>query len=127
MRNRARLGAVACAGLFLLTGTAGAARTAPARTPQALRVPRQPAECCAATGANVPKVGGDYGDQDFSALTQVTAANVHALAGAWLDHLPGGSAADSQESTPVAVGGDLYLKTFEGDVDAVNGATGRVL
>jgi PQQ-dependent dehydrogenase (methanol/ethanol family) len=121
MGNKARFSAIVCAGVLLLAGTVAAAQPTPAR------VLRQPAECCGATGADVPKIGGDYGDQDFSSLTQITAANVHSLAGAWLDHLAGGAAADSQESTPVAVGGVLFLQTFEGNVVAVNGRTGQVL
>ena len=100
---------------------------AKARTGGADRVPPQPGECCGPTADNVPKVGGDYGDQDYSSLSQLTPRNVHALAGAWLDHLEGSTTASSQESTPVAVGGNLYLQTGQGDVFAVNGATGHVI
>ena len=89
-------------------------------------VPKQPGECCAATGADVPKVGGDYGDQDYSSLTGIGTGNVSRLAGAWLDHLENGADTQDQESTPVAVGGVLYVQTGQGDVFAVNGATGKV-
>jgi PQQ-dependent dehydrogenase (methanol/ethanol family) len=119
MRSEARIIAIAGAGVLLLGGPVLAARSGP--VPQ---VPKQPAECCAATGADVPKVGGDYGDQDFSSLTRITVRNVHRLAGAWLDHLGG---ARTQESTPVVAGGDLYLQTKAGDIFSVDGATGRVL
>jgi PQQ-dependent dehydrogenase (methanol/ethanol family) len=90
-------------------------------------VPAQPGECCGPTGNDVPKVGGDYGDQDYSSLSQVTPRNVHALAGAWLDHLEISATGAAQESTPVAVGGILYLQTGQGDIFAVNGATGHVI
>jgi PQQ-dependent dehydrogenase (methanol/ethanol family) len=95
-------------------------------SPAPAAVPKQPAECCAATGADVPKVGGDFGDQDYSSLDQITTGNVGRLAGAWLDHLENGAAATRQEATPVAVGGVLYVQTGQGDVFAVNGATGKV-
>src|ERR1700689_5402585 len=71
--------------------------------------------------------GEEYGDQDYSALAQITPANVHSLAGAWVDHLDGGVPDAGQESTPVAVGGRLYVQTSQGDVFAVDGATGHVI
>jgi PQQ-dependent dehydrogenase (methanol/ethanol family) len=67
------------------------------------------------------------GDQGYSTLAQITRGNVHSLAGAWLDHLEGGATTEGQESTPVAVGGRLYAQTSQGDVFAVNGATGAVI
>jgi PQQ-dependent dehydrogenase (methanol/ethanol family) len=145
MRIQTRFTAIAAAVTLLASGATWAASPAPAapaapavRPGLAARaavtgrlvpagVPRQPAECCGATGADVPKVGGDLGDQDYSSLDQITAGNVTSLAGAWLDHLPGGPVAARQESTPVAVGGVLYLQTSDGDVFAVNGATGDVI
>jgi PQQ-dependent dehydrogenase (methanol/ethanol family) len=89
--------------------------------------PGQPAECCAPTGVNVPKVGGDFGDQDYSSLTQIKPGNVRNLAGAWVDHLEGWATKGAQESTPVAVGGVLYMQTGRGDVFAVNGVTGKII
>jgi PQQ-dependent dehydrogenase (methanol/ethanol family) len=71
--------------------------------------------------------GEEYGDQDYSSLAQITPGNVHSLAGAWLDHLDGGVANAGQESTPVAVGGRLYVQTSQGDVFALDGATGHVI
>jgi PQQ-dependent dehydrogenase (methanol/ethanol family) len=108
----------------MASGTAGSP-VAAGRTGGVRAVPQQPGECCAATAANVPKVGGDYGDQDTSSLTQITPGNVHNLAGAWVDHLAGVANAH-QEGTPVAVGGMLYLQTSQGNIFAVNGATGKV-
>lgn len=71
--------------------------------------------------------GGGYGDQDYSSLTQITPGNVRSLSGAWLDHLEGGATSAAQESTPVAVGGRLYVQTSQGDVFAIDGATGHVI
>ena len=62
-----------------------------------------------------------------SALTQITPKNVIRLRGAWLDHLEGGAADRAQEGTPVAAGGRLYVQTAQGDVFALNGATGKVI
>jgi PQQ-dependent dehydrogenase (methanol/ethanol family) len=63
----------------------------------------------------------------YSPLTQITPKNVTKLGGAWLDHLEGGATNRTQEGTPVAVGGRLYVQTNQGDVFAVNGATGQVI
>jgi PQQ-dependent dehydrogenase (methanol/ethanol family) len=119
---RARTRAIVIAAILL----AGLGVVPALASPAPAGVPRQPGECCAATGADMPKVGGDYGDQDYSSLDQITTGNVGRLGGAWLDHLENGSAAARQEATPVAVGGVLYVQTGQGDVFAVNGATGKV-
>src|SRR5579862_6354521 len=73
-RNRARENASAALGGAVVLATAALAcvgtvpsaralTTAPSSS--AAATPRQPGECCWATGANVAKVGGDYGDQDY--------------------------------------------------------------
>ena len=62
-----------------------------------------------------------------AAAAPITPGNVGSLAGAWLDHLDGGVANAGQESTPVAVDGRLYVQTSQGDVFALDGATGRVI
>ena len=132
-RVRVRIGATAIAlalaaaipaGQALAAGTAES-QLAAVRTGSAHVLPHQPGQCGAATAANEPKVGGDYGDQEFSSLAQITPGNVHNLAGAWVDHLPGVTNAH-QEGTPVAVGGTLYLQTSQGNIFAVNGATGKI-
>jgi PQQ-dependent dehydrogenase (methanol/ethanol family) len=93
----------------------------------AASVPPQPSDCCGPSGSDEPKVGGDYGDQDYSSLAAITPANVHDLSGAFFDHLEGGATPLFQESTPVAVDGKLYVQTTQGDVFAVDGARGRVI
>lgn len=103
-------------------GASGARLTAPDSS-----VPPQPSQCCAPTTGNVPKVAGDYGDQDYSALSTITPGNIRFLRGAWVDKLDNTPVATGQESTPVAVDGNLYVQTGQGDIFAVNGATGKVL
>ncbi|HEX9065644.1 MAG TPA: PQQ-binding-like beta-propeller repeat protein [Streptosporangiaceae bacterium] len=87
----------------------------------------QPAGCCSATAADSPKLGGDYGDQDFSSLTQIGTGTIGRLRGSWLHHFTEAASDPAQESTAAAVGGDLYVQTSQGQVVALNGATGKVL
>ena len=81
----------------------------------------------AAGGRPAGRPAASAGGQGYSPLKQITPGNVHSLAGAWVDHLEGGAATTAQESTPVAVGGTLYVQTGQGDVFAVNGVTGQVV
>ncbi len=67
------------------------------------------------------------GPQSYSPLAKVTQRNVPELRGAWLLHLENGSATRAQEATPVAVGGRLYVQSAQGDVFAIDGATGKVI
>ena len=130
VRAAAAVAAIAVAWAAPAAGAlaAGAGRhQADGRAGRAGGVPRQPGECCAATAADVPKLGGDYGDQDYSSLAQITPANVRYLRGAWEDSLDDTASDSAQESTPVAVGGDLYVQTGQGDIFAINGVTGRVI
>lgn len=60
-------------------------------------------------------------------LTRITPKNVAKLRGTWLDHLEGGASDRAQEGTPVAASGRLYVQTAQGDVFALNGATGQVI
>jgi PQQ-dependent dehydrogenase (methanol/ethanol family) len=103
---------LACAVSAAVTLTAG---TASSQSVAAAQSAARTGACCIAA------------EQDYSSLAQITPADLHSLAGAWLDHLEGGSRSADQESTPVAVGGRLYVQTMQGDVFAVNGATGQVI
>ncbi len=67
------------------------------------------------------------GPQSYSPLAKLTPRNVHELRGGWLLHLENGSATRAQEATPVAVGGRLYVQSAQGDVFAIDGATGKVI
>jgi PQQ-dependent dehydrogenase (methanol/ethanol family) len=86
-----------------------------------------PAALALGAGAASPRSAVRTPGAGYSSLTQITPGNVHSLAGAWLDHLEGGATGAAQESTPVAVGGRLYVQTSQGDVFAVDGATGGVI
>ncbi|MFT3819951.1 MAG: PQQ-binding-like beta-propeller repeat protein [Rubrivivax sp.] len=79
--------------------------------------------CCTAGDKDFPKVGGNLGNQNYSALKQINRSNVKSLGAAWLNHVDLGTASGSQ-STPVAVGGVIYLETGAGWVIAVDGKTG---
>jgi glucose dehydrogenase len=114
MTHRIVVGAVALACAVAAAVTLTASTASPQSVAAAQSAARTGA-CCIAT------------EQDYSSLAQITPADVHSLAGAWLDHLEGGSTSADQESTPVAVGGRLYVQTSQGDVFAVNGATGQVI
>jgi PQQ-dependent dehydrogenase (methanol/ethanol family) len=89
--------------------------------------PAMAQSCCAPTAADSPKVGGNYGNQNYSSLAQITPRNIRRLGAAWETHLEGGSTTDFQQSTVVAVAGVLYIETSQGRVHAVDGKTGSIL
>src|SRR5579859_7744927 len=72
-------------------------------------------------------ISGAFAQPQAHGPSQITIKNVTKLGGAWLDHLEGGASDRAQEGTPVAVGGRLYVQTAQGDVFAINGATGQVI
>lgn len=80
--------------------------------------------CCAPTTSDFPKVGGNYGNQNYSALNQVNRSTVGKLGAAWRNDLEGGIGPLQQQSSVVAVGGVLYVETTQGKVYAVDGRTG---
>ena len=83
--------------------------------------------CCTAGDKDFPKVGGNLGNQAYSALTQIDKANIHKLAPAWLNHVsaaPPATTDTGAQTTPIVVDGVIYLDTPNGDVIAVDGATG---
>ncbi len=90
-------------------------------------VPPQPAACCTATSANSPKVGGNFGDQDYSSLAEVRVANVTRLRGAWVRHFSEARADLAQESTPAEVDGIIYVQDWQGTVYALSATTGRLI
>jgi outer membrane protein assembly factor BamB len=102
--SAARIQVIALAAAVALGGLAASA-PAPGRQP--------------APGSSAP--------QAFSPLAQITPGNVAKLRGAWLVHLEGGANDRAQEGTPVAVGGRLYVQTAQGDIFALDGATGQVI
>jgi len=82
------------------------------------------ATCCTPGDQDFPKVGGNLGNQNYSALKQVTRSNVKQLGGAWLNHVEGGLQTGTNQSTPVVVDGVIYLETALANVVAVDGKTG---
>lgn len=80
----------------------------------------------APTTRDFPLVGGNLGNQRYSALTQITPSNVTQLGGAWLTHLEGGKAVGNMQGTPVVVDGVLYIGSGSGSVFAINAATGAI-
>ncbi len=85
------------------------------------------ASCCTAGDQDFPKVGGNLGNQAYSSLTQIKKANIHKLGPVWLNHVsaaPPTTNDTGQQTTPIVVDGVIYLDTPNGDVIAVDGATG---
>lgn len=80
--------------------------------------------CCTAGDKDFPKVGGNLGNQNFSALRQISKANVASLGGAWLNRVEGGLTTGTNQSTTVVVDGVIYIESALGNVIAVDGKTG---
>jgi alcohol dehydrogenase (cytochrome c) len=80
--------------------------------------------CCTAGDADFPKVGGNLGNQNYSALDAINRTNIQQLGGAWFNHIEGGNTDGDNQSTPVAVDGVIYIESALGSVVAVDGATG---
>ena len=68
--------------------------------------------------------GRDYGEQRFSPLTAVNAANVAQLGLAWSSDL---DTARGQEATPIVHNGVLYVSTAWSKVRAYDAANGKML
>jgi len=82
----------------------------------------------APTAEDMPTVGGNLGNQHYSGLTQITAQNLKDLAPAWETHVSAVAPASGnvgQQTTPIVVGGVIYLDTPNGGVIAVDGASGE--
>jgi alcohol dehydrogenase (cytochrome c) len=76
-------------------------------------------------GNNWSVNGGNYYNQRYSALNQITTSNVASLKGAWMYHTGGNSAGTSFETTPVVVDGTMYLTGPQSQVYALDAATGQ--
>ncbi|QKJ18336.1 outer membrane protein assembly factor BamB family protein [Microbacterium hominis] len=79
------------------------------------------------TGADMPTVGGNLGNQHYSGLTQIDQRNLDELAPAWRTHVSAIAPASDdvgQQTTPIVVDGVIYVDTPSGGVIAVDGATG---
>src|ERR1700685_3366447 len=74
-------------------------------------------------GANWISYNGDYTGRRYSALHEITAANVAHLRAAWIFH-PSNS--EKLEVTPVVVNGVMYV-TSANDAFALDARTGRMI
>ncbi len=90
--------------------------------------------CCTPNDQDSPKVGGNLGNQSYSALKQIAKANIGNLGAAWMTSVSAqpitspapapGEPDTGQQTTPIVVDGVIYLDTPSGGVIAVDGATG---
>jgi alcohol dehydrogenase (cytochrome c) len=83
------------------------------------------AQEAAATRADWPHYGGTQFSWRYSALDQITSANVKSLAPAWLFQT--GDYAENLQATPIVVDGVMYVITARARVFALDAATGRVI
>ncbi|HVV70616.1 MAG TPA: PQQ-binding-like beta-propeller repeat protein, partial [Verrucomicrobiae bacterium] len=82
--------------------------------------------CCNAPGKDFPKVGGNYGNQNYTALSQINKATISRLGAVWHDNLEGGSKSTYQQASVVVVDGVIFAETSQGNVYAVDGKTGQI-
>ncbi len=76
----------------------------------------------------MPTVGGNLGNQHYSALTQIRKQNLHKLGPVWRTHVSAVEPATDdvgQQTTPIVADGVIYLDTPNGEVIAVDGKTGE--
>jgi alcohol dehydrogenase (cytochrome c) len=77
------------------------------------------------THADWPHYGGTQASWRYSALDQINVSNVMNLAPAWTFHT--GDDSDGLQSTPLVIGGVMYLITPHTEVFALDAETGRRL
>ena len=90
--------------------------------------------CCTPGDKDMPKSGGNLGNQSYSSLDQVNRSNINMLGPVWktstsaqavTQPVPRAGNPDAgQQTTPIIVDGVIYLDTPAGGVIAVDGATG---
>lgn len=128
MRKR-RTTRVAAAGIGALVAVlAIAASPAYGMTRPAEPVPPAGLTGLEPTGADMPTVGGNLGNQHYSGLTQITPENLDELAPTWRTHVSAVAPASDdtgQQTTPIVVDGVIYLDTPSGGVIAVDGVSGE--
>src|SRR6266508_5405014 len=72
--------------------------------------------CDTPGAANFPKVGGNLGNQNFTALGGVHRGNIRRLGAAWVNRIEGGLTTGTNQSTAVAVDGMLFIESALGNV-----------
>lgn len=80
--------------------------------------------CCTPGDQDFPKVGGNLGNQNYSALRQINRPLVRRLGGAWVNRIEGGATTGTNQSTTVVVDGVIYIESALGNLVAVDGKTG---
>jgi glucose dehydrogenase len=80
--------------------------------------------CDTPASRDFPKVGGNLGNQNYSALDRIRPADIRRLGAAWVNRIEGGVTTGNNESTAVAVDGVIYIESAPGNVFAVDGRTG---
>jgi len=122
LANRLGTAGIAALVLFALTAPPASGATDPGERGTPIAAPGlEP------TGADMPTVGGNLGNQHYSGLTSIGKRNLDRLAPAWRTHVSAVEPASDdvgQQTTPIVVGGVIYLDTPSGGVIAVDGATG---
>ena len=81
-------------------------------------------DCCTPGDEDFPKVGGNLGNQNYSALRQVNKGRLRRLGATWVNNIEGGITTGTNQSTPVVVDGTIYIESAFGNVVAVDGKTG---
>jgi glucose dehydrogenase/plastocyanin len=84
--------------------------------------------CCSPSEEDMPTVGGNLGNQHYSALRQINKGNLRKLGPVWRTHVSAVEPATDdtgQQTTPIVVDGVIYLDTPNGEVIAVDGKTGE--
>ncbi len=77
------------------------------------------------TGSDWPHYGGTQLSWRYSALDQINTGNVKNLAPAWIFQT--GDHTENLQSTPIVVGGTMYLITPRARVFALEAATGKLI
>jgi len=83
-------------------------------------------DCCLPTTQDYAKISGNYGNQNYSSLTQIGRRTIRRLGGAWSLHIEDGDDSAFQQSNVVAADGVLYAESTQGSVVAVDGRSGTV-
>ncbi|MBV9175216.1 MAG: PQQ-dependent dehydrogenase, methanol/ethanol family [Chloroflexi bacterium] len=112
------LGRVGVCALLVLTAAAPTAGAAPAQ---------QGVPASDAAGNEWLTYGGNFFNQRYSSLNQISTSNVAQLKGAWTYHTGSSTDATSFESSPVVSGGIMYVTGPQSQVYALDAKTGSEL
>src|SRR5690348_11047249 len=57
-------------------------------------------DCCTPGDEDFPKVGGNLGNQNYTALRQINKSRLRRLGATWLNHIEGGITTGTNQGTP---------------------------